>query len=291
MSASGGGTRQLRARGDTLVVYDRVFGYGDRYLPDADSASRLLAGADLRDTLARLRLGKPIAATAHLRSLIGEYGPDYDILYIFERDARLWALIEWFFPYPLTEVAPDTFAFPPSGLYDGEQIVFVRDLAGRTTEARAAGVRFTRRHIEPKAGTNQLRITPLRPVAELRSEALVAQPPQETGHFRDADLVELTALDASIKLEIRYATSNNFARLSPAAGRRGARPRSSSTQSVRLWFAHPRCLSTVVCDEDLLGRHAAGKEVARGRSVAGLQAQPRICRRPHPLRSPNRPRR
>ena len=36
-----------------------------------------------------------------------------------------------------------------------------------------------------------------------------SQPPQESGK-RKADLVELTKLDKSIKLDIRYATSNNF---------------------------------------------------------------------------------
>ncbi len=54
------------------------------------------------------------------------------------------------------------------------------------------------------------RITPLRPVEELRAEALKAKPPQEEGSFRKADLVELVKLDPTIKLDIRYATTNNF---------------------------------------------------------------------------------
>ncbi len=54
------------------------------------------------------------------------------------------------------------------------------------------------------------RITPLRPVEELRKEALAAKPPRETGKFRRPDLVELVKLDPAIKLDIRYATSNNF---------------------------------------------------------------------------------
>ena len=54
------------------------------------------------------------------------------------------------------------------------------------------------------------KIQPLRPVAELRAEALKATPPQETGDFLPTDLVELTKLDPTIKLEIRYATTNNF---------------------------------------------------------------------------------
>jgi zinc D-Ala-D-Ala dipeptidase len=54
------------------------------------------------------------------------------------------------------------------------------------------------------------RITPLRPVAELRLEALSATPPPEAGPFRPVDLVELTSLDPTIRLEIRYATADNF---------------------------------------------------------------------------------
>lgn len=37
-----------------------------------------------------------------------------------------------------------------------------------------------------------------------------AQPPTEPGPFRTPDLVELTKLDRTIKLDIRYATKNNF---------------------------------------------------------------------------------
>src|SRR5262249_44929073 len=41
-------------------------------------------------------------------------------------------------------------------------------------------------------------------------EALSTQPPKEAGEFRKPDLVELTRLDPTIKLEIRYASTNNF---------------------------------------------------------------------------------
>jgi zinc D-Ala-D-Ala dipeptidase len=54
------------------------------------------------------------------------------------------------------------------------------------------------------------RIEPLRPVAELRAEALKESPPQEQGSFRKSDLVELVKLDPTIKLDVRYATTNNF---------------------------------------------------------------------------------
>jgi D-alanyl-D-alanine dipeptidase len=54
------------------------------------------------------------------------------------------------------------------------------------------------------------RITPLRPVDELRTAALKDQPPHEQGTFRESDLVAIVKLDPTIRLDIRYATSNNF---------------------------------------------------------------------------------
>lgn len=60
------------------------------------------------------------------------------------------------------------------------------------------------------AQETSFRIQPLHPVADLRAKALAAEPPHEEGSFRKPDLVELTRLAPSIKLDIRYATSNNF---------------------------------------------------------------------------------
>jgi D-alanyl-D-alanine dipeptidase len=53
-------------------------------------------------------------------------------------------------------------------------------------------------------------ITPVRPIAELRREAQAASPPEERGTFRSPDLVEIVRLDPTVRLEIRYATSDNF---------------------------------------------------------------------------------
>ena len=63
-----------------------------------------------------------------------------------------------------------------------------------------------------EAGTQQVsfHITPVRPVEQLRAEALKEQPPPENGTRLKPDLVELVTLDATIKLDIRYATTNNF---------------------------------------------------------------------------------
>jgi D-alanyl-D-alanine dipeptidase len=64
---------------------------------------------------------------------------------------------------------------------------------------------------QPAAGAAQqsFHISPLKPVEELRREALAAQPPAEQGK-RASDLVEVVKLDPTVKLDIRYASANNF---------------------------------------------------------------------------------
>ena len=64
---------------------------------------------------------------------------------------------------------------------------------------------------EPQEISNGIfHLKPQRPVDELRAEALRATPPPEAGQFRSPDLVELVKLDPAIKLDIRYATKDNF---------------------------------------------------------------------------------
>jgi D-alanyl-D-alanine dipeptidase len=48
------------------------------------------------------------------------------------------------------------------------------------------------------------------PIEVLREKALNAIPPREKGPFREPDLVDLSALSATIQFDIRYATSRNF---------------------------------------------------------------------------------
>jgi D-alanyl-D-alanine dipeptidase len=68
------------------------------------------------------------------------------------------------------------------------------------------GGRFARRDVA--SGT--FRIEPVRPVEQLRPLALAATPPVQPDTLRAPDLVELRSLDATIKYDIRYATTNNF---------------------------------------------------------------------------------
>ena len=206
----GGATIEIRSRGDTLVVDDRLE-YGQRFLAATPSALVPL-GPDGEPGAALPRQppsGRPPFPPAHFNGLIGEYGWDHNVLYILEWRGRLYALIEWFYLYPLDEVSRDIYAFPDRGLYHGEQLVFSRDATDRATSVTAASVVFARRDVGTEAG-GTFRIDPVRPVAELRAEALAASPPAEAGPFRDSELVEVTDIEPGIRLDVRYATTNNF---------------------------------------------------------------------------------
>jgi serine beta-lactamase-like protein LACTB len=72
----------------------------------------------------------------------------------------------------------------------------------------AAKVVMDRRKIDGENG-EAFQIKPVRPLADLRKEALAAKPPEEKGDFRTPDLVDLATIDG-VKFDIRYATINNF---------------------------------------------------------------------------------
>ena len=153
---------------------------------------------------------KPSPPPARWRGLIGEYGPDNTIVYVLEKDGQLCALFKKVELEILEEVSSNVFRFPASGAHAGTQLVFARDAQGHATKAKVGDVTLKRRQVGPEDGAAQLHITPVRPVNELLKEAMAAQPPNETGDFRQPDLVDLTRLDPTIKLDIRYATTNNF---------------------------------------------------------------------------------
>jgi CubicO group peptidase (beta-lactamase class C family)/D-alanyl-D-alanine dipeptidase len=188
---------------DTLIGYDAM-SFGPRV---AVLNNAIVLG---RDTLKRADLPRsPAPPLAHWSDLIGEYGWDYDTLYILEKEGKLSALIEWGFEYPLQEIGRDTFRFPQYGLYDNEKLIFRRDASGRVSGVVAASVLFERRLRDIETGKT-FQIKPLRPAEELRREALASTPPAERGNFLQSDLVELQSFDNTIKYDIRYATTNNF---------------------------------------------------------------------------------
>jgi len=198
----GGEQLELRQSGGGLISVG-VMGYGVKVTPVAN-------GIELRSkNLPKVEVGQPAGLPEKWKGLIGEYGWDHDILYVFEKDGHLNVLIEWMEFDPLTQVTEDVYKFPTHGLYDGEQAIFARDASGNATQVKVSGVVFKRRPIGGVSG-GVFRVTPSKSVEELRKEALAAKPPAEKGDFRKPDLVELAKLDPKIKLDIRYASANNF---------------------------------------------------------------------------------
>ena len=192
-----------RRGGDTLIVDDEA-SFGPVVLVSGD---RMIFGTD---TVTRQpRPAIPPEPPAAWRGLIGEYGWDHNVLFITERDGKLNALIEWFYSYPLTPVNDSTWRFPEWGLYPGEDLVFRRDPSGKATAVRAANVLFARRAVGPEDGS-AFKVTPIKPIEELKRTALAATPPVEEGDFRPSELVELVKLDPTFRLDIRYADTTNF---------------------------------------------------------------------------------
>ena len=203
LKVAGGAQVDVRRLDGGELIVDSAMGYGT---PVAAAADGIRIGST---TLSKVSLPQPSATPPKFQGLLGEYGWDHDILYVFEKDDHLNVLIEWMEFDKLTQESEDVFKFPAYGLYDGEKAIFTRDGAGNATQVRVSGAVFKRR---PIGGVSSgiFRIPPVKNFDELRKQALAANPPKEVGDFRKADLVELSTLDPSIKLDIRYATTNNF---------------------------------------------------------------------------------
>lgn len=201
--AEGGVRSEVRKLGKALLT-DGPIARGLKLEPEGKS---LRVG---KVVFRRLPSREPAACPKRWLGLVGEYGPSHLPAVVLEKDGKLHALVEWFFLYPLAEQPDGSFLFPDDqGLYHGERLRFEKDKSGKATSVSVGPMKFARRKFIGEGKT--FKIKPLRPVLELSKEALGAKPPEERGAlFRDAELVELTKLDDAIKLNVRYATRDNF---------------------------------------------------------------------------------
>ena len=132
---------------------------------------------------------KPAPAPARWRPLLGEYVHDTQTVIVLESNGKLYALAKGSQPSSMREIAQNAIS---------------------RNQLTLDNVTYKRQPLGPEPGATQLKVAPLRPVPILIKEALAAKPPEETGDFLPADLVELTKLDPTIKLDVRYATTNNL---------------------------------------------------------------------------------
>ncbi len=192
--------------------------FGRSYLlDDANSYSNALSFAPDRSslTLDGTRYDRaasdevPADAPDALKAVIGEYGWDHELIRIFEKDGAPWIQIEWTGWQPMRVIDNDRWAFPddPTGLYPKEQIRFVRDASGSATAIDLNGIIFKRRNRGLEALQTVRQLAKNRP--NLKADALRATPPSIRTE-RASDLIEIAKLDPAIKLQIAYATSDNF---------------------------------------------------------------------------------
>jgi zinc D-Ala-D-Ala dipeptidase len=153
---------------------------------------------------------KPPDVPQTLQPWIGEYGRTAGTVYVLgEKDGVAWILerqgkendvtYKWIQKFDSKQ--PAAGAIPP--------FTPARDPSDNH-RALIVGNLIIRKLTPDFDAPQQVLIHPVRPVAELREQALAAAPPHEDGNFRKPELVELISLDSTIHLDIRYATKNDF---------------------------------------------------------------------------------
>ncbi len=145
---------------------------------------------------------KPRPAPAALLQFIGDYQKDGINFSVAEVNGKLY-LITKNSSIPLREKLAGIYELPARNPFNAAQVEFIQNRDHLTSNAKIKNTTYER-------SVCSLRITPLKPVSLLRKEALAATPPREGRNLRKPELVEVNIFDPAIRLDIRYATKNNF---------------------------------------------------------------------------------
>ena len=162
------------------------------------------------------RGGLPRDAPRTLKPLIGEYsaadisdyGAEETRLTIGESGGNLFAQGMGFYSEPLRPLTERRFQV---GGNDGPstRLDFELDRGQRSAAVVLRGVRLPLRDISREV-VETIRAGVNADPSRLRDLAFAAKPPIEPASTRDFDLVNLAAVDPSLKFDIRYTSSNNF---------------------------------------------------------------------------------
>lgn len=134
------GRSELRQYGDSLVTDDRN-GWGFEIIP---LAGGIKASGSTDEIYKRAPEAKPSPIPPSWRNLLGEYGPDYNVLYILDRNNELTALLEMEY-IPVKQVSANVWQFPEDSSYDGEKLTFIFDKSGCPMQVKVGEVVFPRR--------------------------------------------------------------------------------------------------------------------------------------------------
>jgi D-alanyl-D-alanine dipeptidase len=165
-------------------------------------AGVLLAGA----ALAQPPTPRPAPCPPEWRGLLGLYGGGDSVLLVLERDGALEAMVKGGRFYALETLGNDRFRFPNVGRLAARNVVFSRDASGRAASLRLDEALLPR---DPSSDGSVLRLTPVRSLDEVIRSARTASPPAEPAPPLASDLLDLTRLDATIRVDLRYAGDDN----------------------------------------------------------------------------------
>lgn len=152
---------------------------------------------------------KPAEVPLAWKGLLGEYMLGSDTVCILEQDGTLFIRQKSGRQSALRSESGRGFRIEGVSTPHAASCVFERGGTGPAS-ALTIGGRSYKRIVYGGENGESFRIKPLRAPSLLRREALAARPPNENGNFLEPDLVELIRLDSTIRLDVRYATTNNF---------------------------------------------------------------------------------
>jgi D-alanyl-D-alanine dipeptidase len=148
----------------------------------------------------------PADAPKNLKRLIGEYRSADAKVTIYEDGGQLRAEGLGLHQAPLRRLTATRFSVEAP---QSTRVQFELDRDGQTTALTVGTSRLQFKDIGQEV-VQQIRAGVRSDSGQLRAAALAAKPPTEPIPKRSFDLVDLTSVDPSIKLDIRYAGSNNF---------------------------------------------------------------------------------
>jgi D-alanyl-D-alanine dipeptidase len=177
--------------------------------PRISNARQSDAAQTVVHTLKASALPAPKEIPARWKPFIGEFVSNGDTVFVLEKLGSLQILqkrTEQIFG--LMEIAGQRFKFRGPGLLNDSLLTFQK-VAGSDGVFRTSNIQYVN---FPLSGANggTFRIHPLKTYNELYKEARAATPPEQPANLSKPQLVELKKLDPSIKLDIRYASTNNF---------------------------------------------------------------------------------
>jgi zinc D-Ala-D-Ala dipeptidase len=176
-------------------------------LSGAGFATAQSAAADARSGSARA--AAPRDASRDLKRLIGEYRSADAKLTVYEEGGKLRADGVGLQQAPLRQLTATRFSAGSAPQRAGTRVQFELDRDGQAASVTVGGNRLQFKDIGEEV-VQQIRAGVRSDSGQLRATALAAQPPAEPKPKRSFDLVDLASVDPGIKLDIRYASSNNF---------------------------------------------------------------------------------